>query len=392
MGLLEYIPWKIWITFLIVVLVVMWAVWGGRRDYEIIGLRGISDPPFSEPSDPYSYGRLNPSQGLPEPHEPFSAAPGGWNGAPRYSQRRYPSYRSQDVDAVVTASARRSYTSLDEEDVIDIDLSDPSLLQPPSTGRVSPLIVGRNRAPRRSDPLLREGASEKQRTDSPPPYSTLTPEPSIDLHLPSYRPTQIVNVGVPSPRQGPSPAALEKSHAASRGQDVISQKLDIAVTPQAVVAIEQQVRLQTFVNPNIARKVSMGEELTTKALETLLGRPVQSQIRPLFLRNPETGRPLELDCYDPVSRIAVEYSGRQHYEFPSSFFTNEQDFYNQVYRDQLKRELCDKNGVYLITVPYSVDMCVDQNCVISVPREVRYERIYNYLKDQLALHSNTSLI
>ncbi len=211
-----------------------------------------------------------------------------------------------------------------------------------------------------------------RRLDSPPPYSTLTPQPSTDLHLPSLRPTQIINVGVPSPRQA-----------------VVPQKLGVGAPIQAVVEIEQQVRLQTFANPNIARKVSMGEELTTKALETLLGRQVQSQIRPFFLRNPETGRPLELDCYDPVSRIAVEYSGRQHYEFPSSFFTNEQDFYNQVYRDQLKRELCDKNGVYLITVPYSIDMCVDQNCVISVPREIRYERIYNYLKEQLALHVNT---
>ena len=375
MGLLEYVPWKIWITFLIVVLVVMWAVWGGRRDYEIIGLRGISDPPFSESLDPYSYERLNPSQR-------YSYSPRG--------ERRYPPYGSRDVDPAVTASTRRSYTVLEPEDVVDIDASDESLLHPPPTGEVSPRISNRNRAARREN--YSEGA--RQRLDSPPPYSTLTPQPSIDLHLPSFPPTQIVSVGVPSPRQRPFDShapvtgqGLFDSHTPSRGQEVLPQKPDVVT--QAVVAVEQQVRLQTFANPNIARKVSMGEELTTKALEALLGRQVQSQIRPFFLRNPETGRPLELDCYDPVSRIAVEYSGRQHYEFPSSFFTNEQDFYNQVYRDQLKRELCDKNGVYLITVPYSVDMCVDQNCVISVPREIRYERIYSYLKEQLALRANT---
>ena len=348
MGLLEYIPWKIWITFLIVVLVVMWAVWGGRRDYEIVGLRGISDPPFSEPPDPHTYERTNPSQG--------------------YSQRRRPPYTSRDVEAVVAASTRRSYTLSGLEDVVEADSSDESLLHP----RTVPLGRRSLREGLPPQALQGSGAPDRQRLDSPPPYSTLTPQPSIDLHLPSFRPAQIVNVGVPSPRQ-----------------EVVPQKLDVTVPVQAVVAIEQQVRLQTFVNPNVARKVSMGEELTTKALEALLGRQVQSQIRPFFLRNPETGRPLELDCYDPVSRIAVEYSGRQHYEFPSSFFTNEQDFYNQVYRDQLKRELCDKNGVYLITVPYSIDMCVDQNCVISVPREIRYERIYNHLKEQLALHANT---
>ena len=391
MGLLEYVPWKIWITFLIVVLVVMWAVWGGRRDYEIIGLRGISDPPFSDRLDPYSYEAMNPSQRLPEPHDHRSTTPRGWNGE-HYSRGRYPPYRSPPVggDAVVTASTQRSYGALPPVRGDPEDVSDESLLHPRPTGEVSPRMPVRWGNPsleHRGPPTV-----GGQRFDSPPPYSTLTPIPSVDLHLPSFIPTQVVSVGIPSPRhpprgEGPSPVGPEKSHAPSRGQEVT----DIVVPAQAVVSIEQQVRLQTYVNPNIARKVSMGEELTTKALETLLGRQVQSQIRPFFLRNPETGRPLELDCYDPVSRIAVEYSGRQHYEFPSSFFTNEQDFYNQVYRDQLKRELCDKNGVYLITVPYSVDMCVDQNCVISVPREIRYERIYNYLKEQLALHANTSL-
>jgi hypothetical protein len=319
MGLLEYIPWKVWITFLIVVLVVMWAVWGGRRDYEIIGLRGISDSPFSEPINSHIYGGINRSH--------------------RYSQQLNPHHRSREAEAVLTLSTPRLDVSFDSEGVFEAEASEE-------------LSSDHRRVLRSVSP-----ASGARNLDIPPPYSTLTPQLSLDLHLPSFQQSQVVNVRTPSPRP--------------------------------VVQIEQQVRLKTFVNPNVARKVSMGEELTIKALEALLGRQVQSQVRPFFLRNPETGRPLELDCYDPVSRIAVEYSGRQHYEFPSSFFTNEQDFYNQVYRDQLKRDLCDKNGIYLITVPYLIDMCIDQNCLISVPREIRYERIYNYLKDQLALYKNS---
>lgn len=324
MGLLEYIPWKVWITFLIVVLVVMWAVWGGRRDYEIIGLRGIPDPPFSEPVNSHTYG--------------------GINGSHRYSQQFNPRHRSRDTEAVITLSTPRSDDNFDSEDIFEAEVSEE-------------LSSNHRRVLRSVSPVSGARNLDPQRVDFPPAYSTLTAQLSPDLHLPSFQQTQVVNVRTPSPRP--------------------------------VVQVEQQIRLKTFINPNVARKVSMGEELTTKALEALLGRQVQSQVRPFFLRNPETGRPLELDCYDPVSRIAVEYSGRQHYEFPSSFFTNEQDFYNQVYRDQLKRDLCDKNGIYLITVPYSVDMCIDQNCLISVPREIRYERIYNYLKEQLALYENS---
>ena len=78
--------------------------------------------------------------------------------------------------------------------------------------------------------------------------------------------------------------------------------------------------------------------------------------RPDFLRNPVTGgnRNLELDCFNENIRLAVEYNGKQHYEYIPYFHRTKDAFYNQVYRDEMKRRACSDNGITLITVPYTV--------------------------------------
>ncbi len=140
------------------------------------------------------------------------------------------------------------------------------------------------------------------------------------------------------------------------------------------------------------KKLSVGEQLTGQVLEELLGRSVMKQARPSFLMNAETGRCLEMDCYDPVYRLCVEYNGSQHYTYPSAFIKTKEQFEDQIYRDNLKRELCDREGIYLIVVPYWVDMCSGNPfndpqkkviCSTSVKREVRYSRIKDFLSEKL---------
>ena len=46
---------------------------------------------------------------------------------------------------------------------------------------------------------------------------------------------------------------------------------------------------------------------------------------------------------------------------------NKEAFYNQKYRDELKRRMCKDNGVYLI----------------QVPDTVKIENIENFIKDKL---------
>jgi hypothetical protein len=100
-------------------------------------------------------------------------------------------------------------------------------------------------------------------------------------------------------------------------------------------------------------KKSKGEILCKKAIEEIYEKPFYC-VRPNFLKNPETGRNLELDLYNDELKIAIEYSGSQHYKWPNNYHKTYDEFISQVRRDQYKINVCDANGIYLITVPYNV--------------------------------------
>jgi hypothetical protein len=151
----------------------------------------------------------------------------------------------------------------------------------------------------------------------------------------------------------------------------------------------QVQRTNNVQNSNVP-KTSKGEDVVAEVFADIMQREVKRNIRPNFLRNPESGKALELDCYDEEYKIAVEYNGIQHYKYPSAFHKSEQQFYDQLYRDRLKKKLCEEEGVYLIPIPYWVDMCVsDPNntesliCSKFVPKNIRYQRIYDFLYDKI---------
>jgi hypothetical protein len=101
------------------------------------------------------------------------------------------------------------------------------------------------------------------------------------------------------------------------------------------------------------RKQSKGEIQACKILESIYHEPFR-KVRPDFLKNPKTGRNLELDCYNENLKIALEYQGRQHYHWPNYTGQSLEEFLKQVERDRYKEEMCRKNGVKLIKVPYTV--------------------------------------
>ncbi len=141
-------------------------------------------------------------------------------------------------------------------------------------------------------------------------------------------------------------------------------------------------------------KTNKGEDIVAEVLEEILQSKIKRNIRPNFLKNPESNSNLELDCYNEEYAIAVEYNGIQHYKFPSVFHKTEQEFLNQVYRDRLKVKLCDEAGVYLISVPYWVDVYENHDSHIKdkdskykytpVSREIRYKRIYKFLYEKIS--------
>ena len=114
---------------------------------------------------------------------------------------------------------------------------------------------------------------------------------------------------------------------------------------------------------------SKGEIECRRVLENYFGRSFNKK-RPNFLRNPVTNGNfnLELDCYNAELGLAVEYNGRQHYEYVPFSHRNRDAFTNQKYRDELKRRMCKDNGVRLIEVPYTV----------------KQDQIESYLHNELA--------
>jgi len=100
-------------------------------------------------------------------------------------------------------------------------------------------------------------------------------------------------------------------------------------------------------------KCSKGEKVCKEFVEEYFGKPFE-KVRPNFLQNPVTKENLELDCYNEELKLAIEYNGRQHYEYTPFMHSTKETFYAQQYRDLIKQELCKKNGIDLITVPYKI--------------------------------------
>lgn len=112
-------------------------------------------------------------------------------------------------------------------------------------------------------------------------------------------------------------------------------------------------RPQSMRKPNA--KQSKGEKLCKEIAERVFGETFHHSIWPDWLRNPVTGNVMELDLYSEKLKIAIEYHGRQHYEYVPHFHRKgPHQLEEQKQRDADKLDICDENGVYVITVPYYV--------------------------------------
>ena len=61
---------------------------------------------------------------------------------------------------------------------------------------------------------------------------------------------------------------------------------------------------------------------------------------------------LELDCYIKDRKLAIEYDGEQHYEYPNIFHKTREEFDRQQSNDREKDSLCKERGVHLIRIKY----------------------------------------
>lgn len=66
------------------------------------------------------------------------------------------------------------------------------------------------------------------------------------------------------------------------------------------------------------------------------------------------------DFFLPNYNLAIEYNGRQHYEFVKFFHKNEEGFKQSIQRDKKKKEYCDKNNIELLIISYQEDKDIEK--------------------------------
>lgn len=61
----------------------------------------------------------------------------------------------------------------------------------------------------------------------------------------------------------------------------------------------------------------------------------------------------EFDGYNEQDKIAFEYHGIQHYEFPNYWHSTKKEFLDNQKRDDLKEQFAAENNIQLIIIPYT---------------------------------------
>jgi len=117
--------------------------------------------------------------------------------------------------------------------------------------------------------------------------------------------------------------------------------------------------------------ISYGENISRVVLETIFKKPFPST-KPKWLLNPETNRPLELDGYNEELKLAFEYNGVQHYKRTNYTKTNDV-LIKQQNRDIIKNRICNKKGVRLITIPYTINNNNIKNFIIVELKKLGFD-------------------
>lgn len=84
-----------------------------------------------------------------------------------------------------------------------------------------------------------------------------------------------------------------------------------------------------------------------------------------------------LDFYIPDKKLAIEFQGAQHF-ISIDHFGGEQRFFEQLIRDQKKREKCEKNGIRIV---YFATAAVAELDAFRETRVLNYENLMEALRE-----------
>lgn len=98
--------------------------------------------------------------------------------------------------------------------------------------------------------------------------------------------------------------------------------------------------------PECNKEVLVGEERTRIIFESIFNKKF-IKVNPDWLKNPHTGKNLQLDGYNKELKIAFEFQGRQHSSDNTQFAD---DYLAQTNRDAIKAKLCKEHGINLVTI------------------------------------------
>lgn len=156
-----------------------------------------------------------------------------------------------------------------------------------------------------------------------------------------------------------------------RRDDLIQINKGMMYEKNGEVKNYKPLKLPKEIKPKKPKRINKGEEACRQIFERLFNRPFE-RIRPDFLKNDCTDLNMEIDGFNNDLKLGFEYQGVQHYKYTPYFHKDINDFNKQIYRDNLKRELLEKDGIKIIYVPYSVDHEDMENYVKSELQKMNY--------------------